>query len=300
MRGLRSVVLAAAVAVVLAGCTPAAAPERSPQPRATAAAPSAAPTPTVQLTGEPLTVAALGDSLSRGFDACAQYGDCPAVSWSTGTDPRVDSIASRLSARLSAPITAVNVARSGAMVEDLDRQVGLALEQQPDVITLLIGANDVCRASTAQMTPTEQYADAVVSALDRLTSGAPEATVLVASVPDVTALLPAAAADPTARFIWSRLGGCTTVLQQPQSTAISAELRREAVRSRITEYDAALRLACAQHDRCVYDGGALNAYRPELSQLSALDYFHPSVSGLTEVAALQWSALEASGLLPAP
>ena len=286
---------ALAAVLLLTGCTAQQpAPARTPE-RATAGAPSPA-TPSPRLTGPPLTVAALGDSLSRGFDACARYGDCTEVSWSTGTDPRVDSVADRLSRLRQAPVTRVNVARSGAESDDRARQGEAAVPRDPDLVTLLIGANDVCRASTDQMTPTTLYADRVVSALDRLSTALPSATLLVASVPDVTALLPAAKDDPTARFIWSRLGGCATVLDDPRSTGITAELRRQAVRSRIEEYDTALRLACAQHPRCVYDDGALHGYEPELAQLSALDYFHPSVAGLTEVAALQWEALEASGL----
>lgn len=297
MRGTGWAAGALATVLLLTGCTAQpAAPARTPE-RATAGAPSpAAPSP--ELTGAPLTVAALGDSLSRGFDACAKYGDCTEVSWSTGTDPRVDSVADRLSRLRQAPVTRVNAARSGAESDDLARQVEAVVTRDPDVVTMLIGANDVCKASTDQMTPTADYADRIVSALDRLSSALPSATLLVASVPDVTALLPAAKDDATARFIWSRLGGCATVLDDPRSTAITAELRREAVRSRIDEYDTALRLACAQHVRCVYDGGALHEYEPELAQLSALDYFHPSVAGLTEVSALQWTALEDSGLLP--
>ncbi len=296
----RTGIAAAALAalLLLTGCTARPPAPGSTPTRATAGAPSPA-SPSPRLTGAPLTVAALGDSLSRGFDACARYGDCTEVSWSTGTDPRVDSVADRLSRLREAPVTRVNAARSGAESDDLDRQVTAVLPRDPDLVTLLIGANDVCRSSVDEMTPTTVYADRVVPALDRLSSGLPSATLLVSSVPDVTALLPAAKDDSTARFIWSRLGGCATVLDDPRSTSIDAELRRQAVRSRIAEYGTALRLACAQHPRCVYDGGALQEYRPELAQLSALDYFHPSVAGLTEVAALQWRALEDSGLLPA-
>lgn len=296
MRGKRWAVLSAACALLLAGCTAAPAPTTA-SVRPTADAPSPA-TPSPSPTGAPLTVAALGDSLSRGFDACAGFGDCPEVSWSTGTDPRVDSVADRLGALRDAAITRVDAARSGADSSDLARQVEEVVPRSPDLVTLLMGANDVCRPSVETMTPTDVYASRIDAALDRLSSGAPRATVLVASVPDVTALLPVAAGDETARFLWSRLNGCATVLEEPRSTSADAEARREAVRTRIAEYDEVLRTACAAHARCVYDDGALTAYRPELSQLSALDYFHPSVRGQAELAALEWRALRGSGLTP--
>lgn len=290
----RWVAVAVCCAALLTGCTsPPPTSASAPAGRPAAVAP-ATPAPS----GAPLTVAALGDSLSRGFDACARYGDCTAVSWSTGTDPRVGSIASRLSALRRAPVRRVNEARSGAESDDLARQAALVEARDPDLVTLLVGANDVCRATTEQMTPATTYAGRVARTIGGLSRALPGATLLVASVPNVTALLPAAADDATARFLWSRAGACATALQDPRSTSAEAAARRAAVRSRIAAYNASLRVACAQQPRCVYDGGALNAYRPEAEQLSALDAFHPSVAGLTRLAALQWTALERSGLLP--
>ncbi|MFD1720182.1 GDSL-type esterase/lipase family protein [Amnibacterium endophyticum] len=295
MRGKRWGVLVALGALLLAGCTAAPPPAAAPRPTADAPSP---PAPSPSPTGTPLTVAALGDSLSRGFDACAAFGDCPEASWATGTDPRVDSVADRLGALRDATITRVDAARSGADSSDLARQVETVIPHSPDLVTMLMGANDVCRPDLTEMTPAPVYTERIDAALDRLAAALPDATVLVASVPDVTALLPVAGGDPTARFIWSRLNGCSTVLEAPQSTSAAAELRRDEVRARVAEYDDALRAACAAHPRCVYDDGALRAYRPELAQLSALDYFHPSIAGQAELAALEWRALTSSALVP--
>ena len=284
--------LALVAALSAAGCSsrPAAPPAASPAPTEQTTAPSPAPSPTS--TGAPVVVAALGDSLSRGTDACAGYGDCPAVSWSTGDDARVDSVASRFGTAVAAPVRRVNAARSGAVVAELAGQVDTALAARPDLVTMLIGANDVCRDSVEAMTPSEDYAAAVGDAIDRLSTGAPDATLLVASVPDVTALLPAVASDETARFIWSRADLCPIVLTDPTSDAPDVQARRAAVRLRIAEYDAALQAACATAPRCVYDDGALTAYRPAPKQVSALDAFHPSISGLRQLASIEWAALE--------
>jgi lysophospholipase L1-like esterase len=284
-RRILAAVSGLAVVLVLSGCTT---PSTTPSPTDPSTSVSAAPSPIP--TGPRTTVAVLGDSLSRGYNACDHFGDCTEVSWAGGTDGRVDSVASRLGARLDGPVTVKNVAKSGATVSDLAAQVPKAAAANPDLVTVLIGANDVCRASVDDMTSTEEYASTVGGALQQLVALAPGATILVASIPDVTAILPAAASDPTARFLWSH-GGCATVLADPQSRSTEAEVRRAAVSDRIREYDAALAGACGALPRCVYDGGALHGYTPTLQQLSALDRFHPSVTGLRELADIEWGAL---------
>src|SRR3954468_10468260 len=47
----------------------------------------------------PSSMAALGDSLTRGCGAGGAAGDVPAESWTTGTDPAVNSHYSRLLAQ---------------------------------------------------------------------------------------------------------------------------------------------------------------------------------------------------------
>jgi lysophospholipase L1-like esterase len=143
------------------------------------------------------------------------------------------------------------------------------------------------------MTPVADYAAAVERAVAALPARTP-AAVLLASAPDPTVLLDAGAGDPTARFLWSHGGICPAALADPRSTAAAAVDRRAAVSARIAAYDAALTTICGRSPRCVTDGGALRTYRPSLQQLSALDAFHPSVSGQRELARLEWAALSAS------
>jgi lysophospholipase L1-like esterase len=293
-RIVRAAVVLAGLLLTCSACTvaPASAVRAtSATPNATTS-PRSAPSPTA--TGPGSTVAVIGDSLSRGFDACDHFGDCPAVSWAGGTDPRVDSVATRLGALTDGPVTVHSFARSGADVSDLRRQVQMAVAVHPDLITLLIGANDVCRPTVADMTATSAYGAAISAALQQIGLYAPDAVVLVASVPDVTALVGIAGKDATARFLWARARGCATALLRPGSTAPAAVDRRAAVADRIREYDAVLAARCLALPRCVYDEGALHDYRPDLAQLSALDRFHPSISGLQELSRLEWRALTAS------
>ena len=152
----------------LRGCGACPAPAGPAPSSPAASAPVAAPT-SPQATPLPparsMTVAVLGDSLSRGYNACSHFGDCPSVSWSGGTDPRIDSVAARIGARTDGPVTVKSFAKSGATVDDLRRQISSAVAVRPDLITLLIGANDVCRATVADMTSTEDYTTAVSAAL---------------------------------------------------------------------------------------------------------------------------------------
>lgn len=291
-----------AVAVTaLAALSAAACASPAPDPGPTTSAPVASgtgtPTPTPAATAaRPITsVAALGDSLSLGFDACSHYGPCTTASWVTGTDRTVASIASRLaSAQGGRRPTVYDDATPGAAVRDLDGQVSLAIAQRPDLVTVLIGANDVCVHDISGMTSAAEYAAAADGALRRLSDALPGSRILVASVPDVTNLLPVASRNETARFLWGLVGGCRTALAVPLSTAPPAIARRVAVRSRIAEYNLALAASCGRLPSCSYDGGALHAYQPTIAQLSPLDYFHPSVAGLRELAATEWRVLQAA------
>ena len=294
----RRTLAAAAAALVALAATACSGPRPEPAP-SSASAPVAGttgtPTPAARPVRPVRSIAALGDSLSRGFDACSHYGDCTSASWVTGTNPTVRSLATRFAAEQDGKRPVVHDdARSGAAVADLDRQVTLAIGQRPDLVTVLIGANDVCRPTLDDMTSAADYAAAVAAAVQRLSAALPETTILVASVPDVPNLLQVAADDPTARFLWHAVGGCETVLANPRSTALPDLARREAVRERLDAYDRALASACRRTERCVWDGGALHAYQPTLGQLSALDLFHPSVAGLRELAATEWRVLQAS------
>ena len=64
----------------------------------------------------PASLAAVGDSITRGFDACSVLADCPEASWATGSDPGVRSLALRLLGERGA---AVAVYRDGRRVVDL-------------------------------------------------------------------------------------------------------------------------------------------------------------------------------------
>src|SRR3954452_18597795 len=103
-------------------------------------------------TKPPRVMAALGDSITRGYNTsgpgCPSGPglDCPQNSWATGTNPSVDSVRERLAAASPQPLRAYNDAVSGARAVNLLSQARAAAAQDPDFVLIEIGANDACAA----------------------------------------------------------------------------------------------------------------------------------------------------------
>ncbi|MFJ4919507.1 SGNH/GDSL hydrolase family protein [Streptomyces sp. NPDC088725] len=298
--------LALAVAL-LAGCGSAGIP--SPDAKRSTPAPRPAPV----WDTSPDSVAAVGDSITRGFDACGVLADCPAVSWATGTDSAVRSLASRLlderdgsgerdgsdesdeseddeqdgSDGRGETERSWNLARSGARVADLPDQMTRAASHQPALVAVMVGANDACRDSPAQMTPVDDFRTSFETAMRRLRKDAPKAQVYVSSVPDLKRLWSTGRGNPLGRQIW-KLGLCASMLGDAQDDSARARARRETVYERVVAYNGVLRDVCAKDARCRYDGGAVFEFRFTGTQLSRWDWFHPSKSGQRSLAEIAY------------
>ncbi len=271
---LALIVLAVAlVAPAAAGCTAGDAPE---------AAAGATPP-------RPRAMAALGDSITRGFAACGRGGDCVETSWATGTTDGLDSHWQRLDADTRDGNH--NLAVSGARVAGLAAQVRAAVRLRPDYVTVLIGANDACAAEEAGMTSVEEYTSTFAAALDALVRGLPDARILVLSVPDLGRLWEVGKDRPHVRRVWESAGVCRSMLADPADTSAAAQARRDRVRARLQAYNAAMAASCDRHaPRCRHDRNAVFEHRFGLEDLSTMDYFHPSRHGQATLARLAWDA----------
>ncbi|WP_344600789.1 GDSL-type esterase/lipase family protein [Sporichthya brevicatena] len=239
----------------------------------------------------PVVAVALGDSITRGFNACGFYRDCPKRSWSTGGDAAVRSHAQRLPVATGVRIRAVNLARSGAKAAALAGQAAQAAEARARYVTVEIGANDVCTSSEDAMTPVADYRAAIREGLEVLRTGAPQARVLVASIPDVGRLWEIGKGRWQVRQVWDRLDVCPSMLAYPTSERREDVERRERVRTRVKQFNAVLEAECAAYGpQCRYDGGAVFRARFQLGQVSKWDYFHPSTSGQRLLAEVSWKA----------
>lgn len=273
-----------------------------------------------QATKPPRVMAALGDSITRGYNTTGNGCptgpglDCPKNSWATGTNPAVDSVRERLDAVSPQPLTGYNDAVSGAKAINLLSQAQLVASQNPDFVLIEIGANDAC-ASTP--TPTATFSNQVREALNVLVSGNKSVYIQLMSIPDINQLrtIFIEPADANALTRWQLFSVCQGLLANPLSTAPVDEARRDAFRAQVIAYNEALEEVCAEFKRCLWDdyavfnskfttadvanvtntGGldilpfnAVPVFGPGNTNSTA-DYFHPSVAGQAQLAATAWS-----------
>ncbi len=291
----RALLLGGLLAALLTACSGAATPAAVPVPPApvlVATAPSAAPVRPV------VTLAALGDSYTRGFSSCGRLGDCPTYSWATGTSTAVPSLLDRLVRPSRAVPVGHNLSVSGARVGALSRQALAAGLTGADLVTVLIGVNDVCRADLGAMTPVPQFRQELARAFSLLDRSAPSAALLVLSVPDLGRMADLGRDVPAARATWRRHDVCRPVFDRGRPPRPGSADRRASDARRVA-FDGVLQEACAARPRCTWDGGALAALRFGPEFLSP-DWFHPSAAGQRQIAALAAGVLERAGVAVGP
>ncbi|MEV5173177.1 SGNH/GDSL hydrolase family protein [Streptomyces flaveolus] len=240
----------------------------------------------------PDSIAAVGDSITRGFDACTVLSDCPEVSWATGSDAKVDSLAVRLLGVTGAAERSWNYAVTGARMADLPGQMEQAVSRGPQLVTVMVGANDACRASASAMTPVADFRADFEEALRTLRSALPKTQVYVASVPNLKRLWSEGRANPLGKQVW-KLGICPSMLGDADDLTGAAMLRRDSVQQRVVEYNQVLREVCAKDRRCRFDGNAVYDYRFGTDQLSHWDWFHPSKDGQARLAEIAYRRITA-------
>jgi lysophospholipase L1-like esterase len=235
----------------------------------------------------PVRMVALGDSITRGFNACGWYVDCTSRSWAAGSEAAIRSHYSRLKARNDS-LVVYNDAARGARVAALDTQARSAVEQRADYVTILIGANDACTSSEQTMTSVAGFETRFRSAMETLREGVPHARVFVASIPDLKRLWDVGRDDAGTRLRWTLFGTCRSMLFKPDSTATADEERRNRVRARVIAFNRVLSNVCAEYPQCRFDGNVVFNYRFRLSQVSRWDHFHPNADGQAALARLTY------------
>ncbi|MEV0809998.1 SGNH/GDSL hydrolase family protein [Micromonospora sp. NPDC050200] len=261
--------LASATALVLLAATPAVAAASPP----------------------PNSMASLGDSITRGFNACGWYVDCTSRSFSTGDHATVNSHYLRIRA-VNPNIQGRNLndAKTGARSADMYGQAGTAVGQGVEYVTMLIGANDACTGSESTMTSVTTFRANIDSALNRIKAGLPDARVAVISIPDIYRLWYVGKDSGSARSAWSLFGICQSMLANPTSTSQTDVDRRARVRQRVIDYNTQLAQACTAYGaNCDFDDNVVFNYPFALSQVSTWDYFHPNTSGQAVLASVSYA-----------
>jgi lysophospholipase L1-like esterase len=235
------------------------------------------------------SMGAMGDSITRAFDACTFLQECLPKSWATGTDPSVLSHYQRLVARNPAMSGRVfNAAKVGATSADLPGEAAVIAAHRPDYVTVLVGSNDACAADESLMTSRAVFRARIDQALTTVYTARPDTKMLVTSVPDLYRLWQVARNNTTAQLVWSA-GFCRSMLDNPTSNAAPDESRRQHVRSRVVIYNTELAASCAAHPGCRFDGNAVFDYPFAIGDLSHFDFFHPSAAGQATLSAVTWA-----------
>ncbi|MCI0582249.1 MAG: GDSL-type esterase/lipase family protein [Chloroflexi bacterium] len=250
----------------------------------------------------PASMAAVGDSITQAASTGGSLGvDYPQNSWATGTSATVNSHYLRL-LDLGAPISGENhnLSVSGARMADLDAQMAAAAAIDPDYLTVLIGGNDVCTDTVAEMTSVATFRAQFETAMATLTAGSPDTSVYVASIPDVNQLWSLFKGNFWARFVWSAGDICQSLLANPTSTQGVDVQRRQTVRQRNIDFNTQLAEVCAQYPTsCHFDGNAVFNTQFTSGDVSG-DCFHPSVAGQAKLATVTWAAGYAWSASPPP
>jgi lysophospholipase L1-like esterase len=240
----------------------------------------------------PDSMASMGDSITRGFNACGFFVDCTSRSFSTGSSGSVNSHYLRIRA-VNPEINGNNInhARSGARADAMPGQAAAVVSSGVDYVTMLIGANDACTSSEASMTPVAEFRADIDAALATLKAGLAQARVLVISIPDIQRLWQVGRGSLLARSAWSLLNVCQSMLDNPTSNAAADVARRDRVRQRVVDYNSQLAAACAAYGpNCRFDGNAVFNTPFTLSQVSRWDYFHPNTTGQRVLAEISYQA----------
>jgi PKD repeat protein len=238
----------------------------------------------------PASMAAVGDSITQAASTGGSLGvDYPQNSWSTGTNTTVNSHYQRL-ATLNPAITghATNLSVSGAKMANLQGQLQQAAAIQPDYVTVLIGGNDICTDTEAQMTSVPDFRAQFEAAMGEM-SASPGTTVYVVSIPRVLGLWELFRNDWWARFIWNVGDICQSLLANPTSTQTADVQRRARVAQRNVDFNQVLFEVCDAAPSCHWDGWAAYDTTFTTNDVSA-DYFHPSIAGQAKLAAVSWAA----------
>lgn len=240
--------------------------------------PGPSPTPTPVPTR---VITALGDSITLAVSSCSSFTTtgCAANSWATGTTTSVNSIA----ARLAVPSTArYNLAVSGVKVDQLPGQATGAVGRGATHVTIEIGANDACTPTVGGMTDPALFASSVNTAMATLEASPKDPQIYVAAIPSLQTLYDINVGNSSARFTWSLLKVCQSMLAGPGNSAFDGN--RTQVQQRVDAYNAALAAACTLTTNCHFADrvGALGAF--VRADISTRDYFHPSLAGQAKLA----------------
>jgi hypothetical protein len=263
-----------------------------------------------------LKLSGIGDSIMQGFDAApcgaAICFDEPENSFAQGTSSDVNS----LYLRFEKPgLEFASVSGAGMVSGSINAaaQASRICKQavRPNRIVVLIGANDICNASSIDAVPTaEQFGTALSETLSVLTSDRCALTkgtsIHILSVPRLDLLRSSGLAKTgvACAKIWSAFGICTPATDSPsdetlQLIATTIDGYNQVILDTVTSMQAntdpgrELSFSTDYVDTTANSSFGTYAFVPD--DLSDLDCFHPSIQGQRKLACLAWESWQGTG-----
>ena len=170
-------------------------------------------------------------------------------------------------------------------MNDGPRQAFKAVGQQVGYVTILLGGNDVCTSSPGTMTSVATFRSQFRRTLHILKSGLPRKVACSwPASPTSTVCGRCSGIYDAARQVWDLAHICQSLLS-PSRT----EEERQVVRQRNIDFNSVLAEECAGFARCRFDDLAVFNHAFAREDVSRLDYFHPSLAGQADLAAVTWA-----------
>ena len=235
---------------------------------------------------EKYTMVAIGDSITRAFNAELYFWDTPSASWTTGKQKHdgFDSHLERLQKLFpEKKVKAYNYARTGALMKDLARQVKKTIKKHPEYVTLLIGANDFCRWGADYQGKLDEFTQRLKTNLDTLIAADPKVKITMSAVPDIYNVWKVSKDKSSCQTIWNLIGFCKELLNKNLTG-----VQRLAFRDRWEHANSNMESVAAMYPQNVKFSGAVANYAFKVEDLSTHDCFHPSLKGQGILADVTW------------
>ena len=239
---------------------------------------------------ESFTMVALGDSITTAYNATG-IGNNRELSWSTGSDGRVQSHALRFAKALQTNVHATNVAKAGAKTTDLAGQWGKVQDQSLDYATLLIGANDLCSWHSDEdiKNNLEDLRDNVALIVEDMVARNPKIVINLLPLPNLYNVERLGHDRIGCQAVWNFIPLCDKLLGSSRT-----EAERRAVQDLVERANDQYEILAQQHANLKFHR-ALTSEDFTRDDISTIDCFHPSLQGQQRIAEESFKAVFPNG-----
>lgn len=262
-----------------------------------------------------LKLAGIGDSIMQGFDAhSCELSICfdqPEFSFAQGTAPEVDSLFLRFEEPGMEFVSVTGAAMISGGSNAITQAKRLCQQKaRPNRIVILLGANDVCNATSIPTLPSaEDFATALGDALATLASDdcalSQGSSIHVMSIPRLDLLYTSGVAKSGIDCVskWSTFGIC------PLATTSPTDETLQGIATAVEDYNAAILKTVAQLQTNTQPereltfstdyvddtpNSSFGTYNFLPDDLSDVDCFHPSIQGQRKLACTAWESWQGS------